>query len=132
MQKDYFISEKLKKEIYKGYSYVRAGINNYGLGIHLKEWDSGQKMFFHNGWRHGSRASCVTIKKEGVTLMALTNANTRKVYCTSRLSSLFGNYSFALEEEAEESDSIYIPFVMVDDTFSVATLKSKSGTNEKQ
>lgn len=99
MQKDDFISKELKKEIYKGYSYEKRGINNYGLGIRLKEWDSGQKLFFHNGWWHGSRSSYVTMKKEGVTIIALTNTNSRKVYAISQLSALFGDYPFGFDEE---------------------------------
>jgi CubicO group peptidase (beta-lactamase class C family) len=109
MQKNDFISKKLKKEIYKGYSYERAGINNYGLGIRVKEWDSGQKLFFHNGWWHGSRSSYVTMKEEGVTIIALTNANTRKVYAISQLSALFGDYPFGISEEEEGEVAITSP-----------------------
>ncbi len=99
MQKNKFVSKKLKKEIYRGYSYERPGIKNYGLGIRLKEWDTGQKLFFHNGWWHGNRASYVTMKKEGVTLIAITNANSRKVYSIHRLAALFGDYPFEVEED---------------------------------
>ncbi len=105
MQKNDFISKKLKREIYRGYSYERAGINNYGLGIRLKEWDTGQKIFFHNGWWHGNRAAYVTLKKENVMIIAMTNANTRKVYDVIRLSSLFGDYPFDVSEEEEEEEN---------------------------
>lgn len=101
LQKDDFISEQLKNEIFKGYSYERAGVKNYGLGIRLKEWDSGQKIFYHNGWWHGNTSAYITLKKEGVTLIALSNKYTRKVYDIIRLSSLFGDYPFQLNEEDE-------------------------------
>lgn len=115
MQKDDFISKKLKKEIYKGYSYERPGIKNYGLGIRLKEWEDGKKLFFHNGWWHGNRASYVTMKKEGVTLIAMTNSNTRKVYSIVQLSVLFGDYPFGIEEE-EELEVINVDQKMTQDT----------------
>jgi CubicO group peptidase (beta-lactamase class C family) len=104
MQKDDYISDKLKKEIYKGYSYEKPGVNNYGLGIRLKEWDSGQTLFFHNGWWHGSRSSYVTMKDEGVTMIALSNANSRKVYAISQLSALFGDYPYGIADDEEDEN----------------------------
>lgn len=96
-----FISEKLKKEIFKGYSYEKKGIKNYGLGIRLREWDSGHTVFYHNGWWHGSTTSYITLKKDTVTMIALSNKYTRKVYQTMRMSALFGDYPFELNEISE-------------------------------
>lgn len=97
-----FISEKLKKEIFKGYSYEKKGIKNYGLGIRLREWDSGQTVFYHNGWWHGNTTSYITLKKDTVTMIALSNKYTRKVYQTMRMSALFGDYPFELHAEESE------------------------------
>jgi CubicO group peptidase (beta-lactamase class C family) len=97
-----FISEDLKKEIFKGYSYEKKGIKNYGLGIRLREWDSGQTVFYHNGWWHGNTTSYITLKKDTVTMIALSNKYTRKVYQTMKISALFGDYPFELDEEASE------------------------------
>ena len=96
-----FISEDLKKEIYKGYSYEKKGIKNYGLGIRLREWDSGQKIFYHNGWWHGNTSSYITLKNDTVTMIALSNKYSRKVYQTMKASALFGDYPFKLNEESE-------------------------------
>jgi CubicO group peptidase (beta-lactamase class C family) len=96
-----FISEELKKEIYKGYSYEKKGIKNYGLGIRLREWDSGQKVFYHNGWWHGNTSSYITLKNDTVTMIALSNKFSRKVYQTMKISALFGDYPFKLNEESE-------------------------------
>tara|TARA_R110000850_G_scaffold18580_4_gene57106 strand:+ start:256190 stop:257374 length:1185 start_codon:yes stop_codon:yes gene_type:complete len=96
-----FISEDLKKEIYKGYSYEKKGIKNYGLGIRLREWDSGQKVFYHNGWWHGNTSSYITLKNDTVTMIALSNKYSRKVYQTMKASALFGDYPFKLNEESE-------------------------------
>ncbi len=97
-----FISEKLKKEIFKGYSYEKKGIKNYGLGIRLREWETGQEVFYHNGWWHGNTSSYITLKKDTVTMIALSNKYTRKVYQTMRISALFGDYPFKLNNEESE------------------------------
>lgn len=96
-----FISQDLKKEIYKGYSYEKKGIKNYGLGIRLREWETGQTVFYHNGWWHGNTTSYTTLKKDTVTMIALSNKYTRKVYQTMKISALFGDYPFELNESGE-------------------------------
>lgn len=97
-----FISEDLQKEIYKGYSYEKKGIKNYGLGIRLREWENGQQVFYHNGWWHGNTSSYITLKKDTVTMIALSNKYTRKVYQTMRMSALFGDYPFKINDEESE------------------------------
>ncbi len=97
-----FISEDLKKEIYKGYSYEKKGIKNYGLGIRLREWETGQEVFYHNGWWHGNTSSYITLKKDTVTMIALSNKFTRKVYQTMKISAIFGDYPFELNEKESE------------------------------
>lgn len=99
---DAFISEALKKEIFKGYSYEKRGIKNYGLGIRLREWETGQTVFYHNGWWHGNTTSYITLKKDTVTMIALSNKYSRKVYQTMKISALFGDYPFELHEGENE------------------------------
>lgn len=99
MYNDKFISAKLKKEIFIGYSYEKAGIKNYGLGIRLKEWETGQQIFYHNGWWHGNTSCYVTLKKEKVTIIALSNRYSRKVYDAIQISSLFGDYPYNLKDD---------------------------------
>lgn len=97
-----FISEELKKEIYKGYSYEKKGIKNYGLGIRLREWETGQEVFYHNGWWHGNTSSYITLKNDTVTMIALSNKFSRKVYQTMRISAIFGDYPFKLNDKESE------------------------------
>lgn len=97
-----FISEDLKKEIYKGYSYEKKGIKNYGLGIRLRKWETGQEVFYHNGWWHGNTSSYITLKKDTVTMIALSNKYSKKVYKTMQISAIFGNYPFKLHNETSE------------------------------
>ncbi|NJM79872.1 MAG: beta-lactamase family protein [Flavobacterium sp.] len=94
-----FLSKESKELAYKGYSYERKGIKNYGLGIRLREWEDGTTLHYHNGWWHGNTSAYVTLKKDTVTMIALSNKFTRKIYQIKRLSALFGNYPFELNEE---------------------------------
>lgn len=94
-----FLNPKLVKKIYKGYSYESEGEKNYGLGIRMIEWKTGQTYYFHNGWWHGNTSSYVTLKKEKVTIIALSNKLTRNVYAIRKLAPLFGDYPFEFEEE---------------------------------
>ncbi len=96
---DTFLSKKIKELAYKGYSYERRGINNYGLGIRLREWEDGTVMHYHNGWWHGNTSAYITLKKDTVTIIALSNKYSRKVYQSKRLAALFGDYPFELNEE---------------------------------
>lgn len=96
---DKFFSIELREEIFKGYSYERPGIKNYGLGIRLNEWDDSPTLFYHNGWWHGNTTSYTTLKNEKVCIIALSNKYTRKVYQSKKLSILFGNYPFEIEED---------------------------------
>lgn len=96
---DKFFSKKLREEIFKGYSYEKPGVKNYGLGIRLNEWDDYATLFYHNGWWHGNTTSYTSLKEEKVCIIALSNKYTRKVYQAKKLSSLFGNYPFEIEED---------------------------------
>jgi CubicO group peptidase (beta-lactamase class C family) len=91
---DEFLSLSLKEEMLKGYSYESDGINNYGLGIRMKEYQSGEKIHYHNGWWHGNTSSYVTLKKDTVTIIAISNRYSKKPYQVMKLASIFGTYPF--------------------------------------
>lgn len=93
-----YLTPELKTEILKGYSYEHRGIRNYGLGIRMNEFDNGNTIHYHNGWWHGNTTSFTTLKKDTVTIIALSNKYTRKVYKSITLSSLFGDYPYDLED----------------------------------
>lgn len=93
-----FLSKELIKEVYKGYSYESRGIKNYGLGIRMREWETGQTLYYHNGWWHGNTASFINLKKENAVIIALSNKFTRKTFQMKRLSVLFGDYPFTLTD----------------------------------
>jgi CubicO group peptidase (beta-lactamase class C family) len=94
-----FLEPALLAQVYKGYSNERKGTKNYGLGIRMINWDSGQNFYFHNGWWHGNTSAYITLLKENVTIIALSNKFTRNTYNVRKLSALFGDYPFRLEDE---------------------------------
>lgn len=93
-----YLTPELKAEMLKGYSYERKGIRNYGLGIRMNEFDNGSTIHYHNGWWHGNTTSFTTLKKDTVTIIALSNKYTKKVYQSIALSSIFGDYPYDLED----------------------------------
>lgn len=94
-----FLSEKLRNQIFKGYSYESKGTKNYGLGTRMIEWEGGQKFFFHNGWWHGNTSSYISLLKENVTIIALSNKYNKNVYTAKKLAPIFGDYPFDFVDE---------------------------------
>lgn len=97
-----FLNPKLLKLVYTGYSNERPGEKNYGLGIRIINWKTGQNFYFHNGWWHGNTSSYITLQKEKVTIIALSNKFTTKTYQVRKLSKLFGDYPFKLDDDEKE------------------------------
>lgn len=96
-----FLKPALLKEVFTGYSNERKGEKNYGLGIRMINWETGQNFYFHNGWWHGNTSSYIPLKKENVTIIALSNKMTRKTYAVRKLAPIFGDYPFKFKEEEE-------------------------------
>lgn len=94
-----FLSPELRSQIYEGYSNERKGTKNYGLGIRMVNWPTGQNFYFHNGWWHGNMSSYVTLKDENVTIIAINNVSSRKVYKIKHLARLFGDYPFKRDKD---------------------------------
>ncbi len=99
---DSFLSPELRCQIYKGCSNEHKGQKNYGLGIRMINFETGQNFYFHNGWWHGNMSSYVTLQKENVTIIALTNKCSKSVYKVRNLAPLFGDYPFKVDESVEE------------------------------
>ncbi|CAM3444943.1 Penicillin-binding protein [Flavobacterium longum] len=96
-----FLDKALFDQVFKGYSYESKGEKNYGLGLRMIEWKTGQKFYFHNGWWHGNTSSYVTLRKEKVTIIALSNKYTKKTYMVRKLAPSFGDYPFK-KDKADE------------------------------
>lgn len=93
---DNFISKALKKEMYKGYSYEKAGQNNYGLAIRMLEpKNSSDHLYtFHNGWWRGNRSSYVTLRQDTITIICFNNHNSQLAYKTKELAPKLGSYPY--------------------------------------
>lgn len=94
-----FLKPALLKQVYTGYSNERKGTKNYGLGIRMINWETGQNFYFHNGWWHGNTSSYITLMNEGVTIIALSNKMTRNTYAVRKLAPVFGDYPFNFKDE---------------------------------
>jgi CubicO group peptidase (beta-lactamase class C family) len=89
-----FISDSLRKQMFKGYSYEHPGKSNYGLGIRMKEMKGKKTYFFHSGWWHGNTACYATLRSDSVCIIALSNKYSRNVYSINKLATQFGDYPF--------------------------------------
>jgi len=96
-----FLNPDLLKQVYIGYSNEHKGLRNYGLGIRMTQWETGQTLYYHNGWWHGNTSSYVTLRKENVTIISLSNKFSRMPYNIRKLSALFGDYPFHLSDDVE-------------------------------
>ena len=94
-----FLNPQLRNEVFQGYSNEHKGTKNYGLGIRMIDWETGQHFYFHNGWWHGNTSSYVTLKKENVTIIALSNKFSKMTYKVRDLAPLFGDYPFKLDKD---------------------------------
>jgi CubicO group peptidase (beta-lactamase class C family) len=94
-----FLSDSLRKQMYKGYSYEHQGVNNYGLGIRMKEMTGRSSFFFHTGWWHGNTTCYGSLRKDTICVVALSNKYTRSVYNIGLLVDKYGNYPYDYKED---------------------------------
>jgi CubicO group peptidase (beta-lactamase class C family) len=94
----YFLNDDLNKQLYSGYSFEKKGTKNYGLGIRMVVWETGEPFYFHNGWWHGNTSSYITLGKEKVTIIALSNKFSSTTYRVKSVASLFGDYPFKVND----------------------------------
>ena len=95
----FFLEPELLAQVYVGYSNEHPGTKNYGLGIRMVNWPNGKNFYFHNGWWHGFTSSYIPLKDENVTIIALSNKFNKSTYAVRKLSVLFGDYPFKIEDE---------------------------------
>lgn len=106
-----FLKPELMQMVFTPYSNEKAGINNYGFGFRMKIFDNGEKLTYHNGWWHGSNSVFAHLLKSKVTIVAIGNKYSRRVYSALALSALFENFPYETEKlrkEMNEADTIKI------------------------
>lgn len=86
-------------EAYKGYSYERKGIKNYGLGWRLYEFPSGKKIIYHNGWWHGNNTVFIRSPNDSTTIVVLGNKFNRNIYQAKKILGIYAGYGFQFNED---------------------------------
>jgi CubicO group peptidase (beta-lactamase class C family) len=85
---------------YRGYSYEKPGIKNYGLGWRMLNYPTGEKIIYHNGWWHGSNTVFARLLQDSATIIILGNKFNRNIYHAKQLFPVFGKYE--TDEDTEE------------------------------
>jgi CubicO group peptidase (beta-lactamase class C family) len=91
---NHFLSDSMRRQMFKGYSHEKMNSNNYGLGIRIKAQKDRETFFFHTGWWHGNTACYASLRSDTMCVIALSNVYTRSVYNLGMLAAKYGNYPF--------------------------------------
>lgn len=87
-----FLRADLHDMVFQPYSNEKPGINNYGIGFRMKVYSDEEKLTYHNGWWHGTNSVFAHLLKSNVTIIAIGNKFSRRVYSSLALSGLFENF----------------------------------------
>lgn len=104
-----FLRKDLKDMVFEPYSNEKPGVNNYGLGFRMKVFGEDEKLTYHNGWWHGTNSVFAHLQKSQVTIIAIGNKYSRRIYSSLALSALFENFPYELEKfkkEMNETDTL--------------------------
>lgn len=94
-----FFSKKITEEAFKGYSYERKGVKNYGLGWRLYEMPSGKKIIYHNGWWHGNNTVFSRLPQDTTAIIVLGNKYNRSIYQAKKIAGIFDGYGITMEDD---------------------------------
>ena len=86
-------------QAFKGYSYERRGVRNYGLGWRLYEMPSGKKIIYHNGWWHGNNTVFSRLPSDSTVIIVLGNKFNRSIYQAKKIAGVFSGYGIQLNED---------------------------------
>lgn len=94
-----FFSQKIIDEAFKGYSYERKGVKNYGLGWRLYEMPSGKKIVYHNGWWHGNNTVFSRLPQDTTVIIVLGNKYNRSIYQAKKIAGIFEGYGITTDDD---------------------------------
>ena len=94
-----FFSKKITEEAFKGYSYERKGVKNYGLGWRLYEMPTGKKIIYHNGWWHGNNTVFSRLPQDTTAIIVLGNKYNRSIYQAKKIAGIFDGYGITMEDD---------------------------------
>lgn len=86
-------------EAFRGYSYERKGIKNYGLGWRLYEMPTGKKIVYHNGWWHGNNTVFSKLMQDSTTIIVLGNKFNRNIYQAKKIAGIFPGYGIQSDDD---------------------------------
>ena len=101
-----FLKPELDAKIFEPYSNEKKGVNNYGFGFRMKNFDNGEKLTYHNGWWHGTNSVFAHLLKSKVTIIAIGNKYSGKVYSALSLSGLFEEFPFEIDKFNKTMDPV--------------------------
>ena len=101
-----FLKPELDAKIFEPYSNEKKGVNNYGFGFRMKNFDNGEKLTYHNGWWHGTNSVFAHLLKSKVTIIAIGNKYSGKVYSALSLSGLFEDFPFEIDKFNKTMDPV--------------------------
>ncbi|MBL7772057.1 MAG: beta-lactamase family protein [Chitinophagaceae bacterium] len=74
------IKSSTLSEAYRGYSFEKEGVKNYGLGWRMLDYPNGTKIIYHNGWWHGNNTSFYRFIDDNFTIIVLGNRFNKNIY----------------------------------------------------
>ncbi|WP_027375978.1 serine hydrolase domain-containing protein [Kaistella palustris] len=101
-----FLRQDLQDMIFEPYSNERPGVNNYGIGFRMKIFSPDDKLTYHNGWWHGTNSVFAHLLKSNVTIIAIGNKYSSRVYSALALSGLFENFPYETQKFQKEMRTI--------------------------
>ncbi len=97
-----FLKPELMKLVFTPHSNEKPGVNNYGFGFRMKIFDNGEKLTYHNGWWHGTNSVFAHLLKSKVTIIAIGNKYSNRVYSALALSGLFEDFPYETQKLNKE------------------------------
>lgn len=94
-----FFKQETLYEAFKGYSYEKKGLKNYGLGWRLYEMPSGKKIVYHNGWWHGNNTVFSKLIQDSTTIIVLGNKFNRNIYQAKKIAGIFQGYGIQSDDD---------------------------------
>ena len=64
----------------------------------MKIFTDGEKLTYHNGWWHGTNSVFAHLLNSQVTIIAVGNKYSKRIYSALALSGLFENFPYELEK----------------------------------
>lgn len=93
-----FSAETLS-EAFKGYSYEKKGVRNYGLGWRLVELPSSKKIIYHNGWWHGNNTVFSRFPSDSTCIIVLGNKFNKSIYQARKIAGIFDGYGIQWDDD---------------------------------